>query len=93
MRVHTGEKPYKCPHCPHAFTQSNDLKSHIRRHTGERFRCEICGAPFLQGYQMRQHKLAEHGVFENPPTQRVEKYTSPEEQEQQIKQNLQRELA
>ncbi|XP_065364186.1 zinc finger protein 658B-like [Calliphora vicina] len=92
LRVHTGEKPHKCPHCPQAFAQSNDLKAHIRRHTGERFRCEICNAAFLQGYQIRQHKLQEHGIQETPPTQRVKKFTSLEEQKEQIKQNLQKEL-
>ncbi|XP_046803423.1 zinc finger protein 670-like isoform X2 [Lucilia cuprina] len=89
LRVHTGEKPHKCPHCPQAFAQSNDLKAHIRRHTGERFRCEVCNAGFLQGYQIRQHKLQEHGIHEIPPTQRLQKFTSAQEQEKQIKQNLQ----
>lgn len=74
MRVHTGEKPYHCPQCPQAFAQSSDLKAHIRRHTGERYRCEICDATFVLGYQIRQHKLQEHGIKDVPPTQRLEKF-------------------
>lgn len=36
MRIHTGIRPYKCTYCDRAFTQSNDLTLHIRRHTGKR---------------------------------------------------------
>ncbi|XP_030378753.1 zinc finger protein 226-like [Scaptodrosophila lebanonensis] len=88
-RVHTGERPYKCPHCPQAFAQGNDLKAHIRRHTGERFRCEYCPAGFLQHYKIRQHKLLHHGIKEEAPTQRVAKFRSVEEQQQQIARNMQ----
>lgn len=34
MWVHTGYKPYLCKHCPKAYTNSNDLKHHERRHAG-----------------------------------------------------------
>ncbi|KAK7074630.1 hypothetical protein SK128_008418 [Halocaridina rubra] len=29
MRVHTGEKPYKCPHCDYATAQSSNVKIHV----------------------------------------------------------------
>ncbi|XP_017556094.1 zinc finger protein 516 isoform X1 [Pygocentrus nattereri] len=32
MRKHTGEKPYKCPHCQHRSAQKGSLKAHIRSH-------------------------------------------------------------
>lgn len=61
MRTHTGEKPYQCTYCDAAFAQGNDLKAHIRRHTGERFQCDLCSESFLMGYLLTQHKRTVHG--------------------------------
>uniref|UniRef100_UPI00398E5CEC zinc finger protein 536-like n=1 Tax=Pristiophorus japonicus TaxID=55135 RepID=UPI00398E5CEC len=32
MRIHTGEKPFKCPHCDHRAAQKGNLKIHLRTH-------------------------------------------------------------
>lgn len=103
MRVHSGEKPYQCPHCvkcfaqgknthiPHSLFRSvaqtmltmshltsnalgNDLKSHVRRHTGERYKCELCGAGFIQGYHLTQHKRNVHGIALESHIRRVTKF-------------------
>ena len=29
--IHTGEKPYHCPHCPYQARQSSSLYSHIKK--------------------------------------------------------------
>src|SRR5690606_40904185 len=36
LRVHTGERPHKCPHCEYSASHSSNLSTHILTHTGER---------------------------------------------------------
>ncbi|KAF7244603.1 hypothetical protein EYD10_09034 [Varanus komodoensis] len=53
IAVGSGEKPYKCPHCDYAGTQSASLKYHLERHHRERQN----GAGSLPGQsQSQEHK-------------------------------------
>lgn len=36
MRSHTGEKPFPCRYCTHAFTTKGNMKDHERRHVQAR---------------------------------------------------------
>uniref|UniRef100_A0A3Q3Q604 C2H2-type domain-containing protein n=1 Tax=Monopterus albus TaxID=43700 RepID=A0A3Q3Q604_MONAL len=57
MKLHSGEKPYKCawPSCHYAFLNLSAMKDHYRTHTEKSYLCDLCG--FAGG---TKHALTKH---------------------------------
>ncbi|XP_041979552.1 zinc finger protein 484-like [Aricia agestis] len=46
LRMHRGERPYVCPHCPRAYTSQTTLARHKLKHGSQEYICDHCSRSF-----------------------------------------------
>lgn len=55
MRIHTGEKSFKCVDCCRRFRHKSSLTKHMFTHTQSPYKCTVCDREFIQKVHFTSH--------------------------------------
>nr|XP_020759313.1 zinc finger Y-chromosomal protein isoform X3 [Odocoileus virginianus texanus] len=61
LSVHTKDLPFRCKRCKKGFRQQNDLKKHMKTHSGRKvYQCEYCEYSTTDASGFKRHVISIH---------------------------------